>query len=348
MPLGRSGRSASEGKNGPARPANLAVDPDSIPRSHSAEGRIAAGEPDRARPMLKSTSIGLKRASSDLGPRPGRRRVWAGRRTSKGLAAVAAIAGSLMISSTAPALLEGGDRAADVHGAVNSAADGYGRLFIGGRYAHVFASVGAASSLPTEADPRADGRLCDPSSGIDTTMPSTADRAPRLSAAREGICFGPHDAIEYYELPGNAKRRPVGPDDVDVPWAVRSQLVDSRLFEGRVPASRKSPAKQSRPASVSARAKASRAFASRAPETPAWRPAGCSRCAGQIDRSSPRRAKSLAFVFPLDFLRHARSVRRERLPSGVARQREAPEMTAWSIRRGWWSASLRRSKEDNS
>jgi hypothetical protein len=281
----------------------------------------------------------------------GRRRVWTGRRISKDLAAVAALAGSLMISSTAPALLEGGDRATDVRGAVNPAADGYGTLFIGDRYFHVFASAGAAaSSLPTEADPRADGRLCDLSSGIDTTMPSTADPAPapRLSAAREGICFGPQDAIEYYELPRNAERRPVGPDDVDVPWAVRSQLVDSRLFEDRLPASRETPAKQHQPASVSTRAKASRAFASRARETITWRPAGCSRCARQVDRSSPRRAKSLAFVFPLDFLRHARSVRRERLPSGVARQREAPELTAWSIRTGWWSASLRHSKEDNS
>jgi hypothetical protein len=296
--------------------------------------------------MLKSTSISLKRASSDLpvvGLSPGQRRVWAGRRIGKGLAVVAAIAGSLMVSSTAPALLEGGGRA-NVHGAANPAADGYGRLFIGDRYA----SVGAASYLPTEVDQRADWRLCDPSSRIDTTMPSTADSPPRLSAAREGICFGPHDAIEYYEMPANAERRPAGPDDVDVPWAVRSQLVDSRLFEERLPVSRESPAKQTRPARVSAPAKLSRAFASRAPESPAWRPAGCSRCAGQIGRSSPRRAKSLAFVFPLDFLRHARSVRRERLPSGIARQREAPQVAVWSIRRGWWSASLRRSKEDNS
>jgi hypothetical protein len=304
----------------------------------------------RTWPLIR-TPFRLMRASSDppvVGLGRGRRRAWTGRRISKDLAAVAALAGSLMISSTAPALLEGGDRAAEVRGAVNPAADGYGRLFIGDRYSHVFASAGAvASSLPIEADPRADGRLCDPSSGIDTTMPSTADAPPRLSAAREGICFGPHDAIEYYELPRNAERRPVGPDD-DVPWAVRSQLVDSRLFEDRLPASRETPAKQPRPASVSTRAKASRAFASRARETSTWRPAGCSRCARQVDRSSPRRAKSLAFVFPLDFLRHARSVRREHLPSGVAREREAPELTAWSIRTGWWSASLRHSKEDNS
>jgi hypothetical protein len=326
--------------------------PDSIRRSHSTEGRMAARAPDRPRSLLKSASMGLARAPSDLfavGLRPVRRRVWAGSRTSKALAVVAAIAGSLMTSSTAPALLEGArDGAVDVHGAVNPGADGYARLSIGDRYAHVFASAGAASSLSVEADPLAGGPLCDPSSGIDTSMTSTADSARKLSAGREGLCFGPHGAIEYYESFGNAERRSAGAEDVNVPWAVRSQLVDSRLFEGRLSASRESPARRSRPTHVSAPAKVSRTFASRAPETSAWRPTGCSRCPGQVVRSSPRRAKSLALVFPWDVLRNARSVRRERLPSGVARQREAPQMTAWSIRRGWWSASLRRSKDENS
>jgi hypothetical protein len=302
--------------------------------------------------MIKSTSIGLRRASSDapvvgLGPIGGR--VWAGRRAHKGLAVAAAIAGSFLISSTAPALLERAeDGAAGIHGGVKPAADGYGRLFIGDRYAYVFASANAASSLPTEADPAPDGDVCAPSSAIDTTTRWTAYAAPRLSTAREGICFGLHDAIEYYESPRDAESRLIGPDDVDVPWAVRSQFVDSRLFTDRLPASRESPAKPSRPTNVSAPAKAARPLAWRVPESSASSPTGCSRCGRQIARSSPGRAKSFAFVFPLDFLRKARSVRRERLPSGVARQREAAQVAAWDIRRNWWSASLRRSKQDNS
>ncbi len=268
----------------------------------------------------------------------------------RGLAAVVAIAGSLMISSTAPALLEGAsDRAADIHGDVNPAEDGYGALLPGDRSAEVFASAGYA--IPTEADPLAGRRGCDLSSGIDTTAPLAADSAPAsgpAQSAREGICFGPHDVIEYYELRGNADPCSVDSDYAGVPSAVRSRIADTQLFQDRLSVSRESPAKASRQRNVSTLAKVPAAATRRAHEAPALRLAGCSRCVGQAAQSSPGRAKPFAIVLAMDLFRNARSVRREHLQSGVARQREAPRLAAWNPRRGWWSASLRHLKEDNS
>ena len=123
-----------------------------------------------------------------------------------------AIAGSLMISSTAPALLEGGsDRAAGIRGDVNPAADGYGGLLLGDWYRHdVFASAGAASSCRPRPIRWRDA-------GLRPIVGNRHDRAvgaplcSSLADPREGICFGPHDVIEYYALPrecGSALGRP--------------------------------------------------------------------------------------------------------------------------------------------
>lgn len=288
--------------------------------------------------MIGWTSDRLKLPSSDL--------LRAGKRTREGFAAAVAVAGSLIISSTAPALIEGaGARATDIHRNDNSGLDRYGALLTGDSYrpADVFAATGAASSFLTEAYPIAGSHSCNPSEKINTTVPATGVSAPAL-ATHEGICFGPHDVIEYYEFHGNADRRSVDRNTDGVPPTVRSHLADNQLFQVRPVVvataddgeyeSRESPANASRSPNVSTRAKLSPALTSHARGASALRPAGCSRCPGQVAQSSPRRAKSFAFVFPSDFFRNARSVRRERLPSGVARQREAPRVAAWNFPRG--------------
>jgi len=331
----------------------FAVNAESIIRKLFDTERIASGKPGRTRFMIESTFNGLKRVvrlGAGGGAAPGRKR------TCKGFAAAVAVAGSLMISSTAPALLESAsDRAKDLSGydgAVDSGPAGFGALAAGDSYrsADVFAAAGGASSLPTEACPLAGTRRCNSSSGINTTVPA-ADDSTSASTTHEGICFGPHDVIEYCVFEGNADRRPVDFEYNGVPSTVRSHIADSQLFrdpptvvataeqgdyEIREPYSARTsgtahllmPAKPSS-APTSHKRRASTSHNRRASTS---HPSGCSRCPAQVVQSSPRRARTFAFVFPMDFFRHARSVRREHLPEGGPRQREAPRVVAWNLR----------------
>ena len=282
-------------------------------------------------------STRLRQASSDLlFVRPGHD-PWtmgeAGKRMRQGFAAAVAIAGSLMISSTAPALLEGaGAGSTDIRSNVDSGLDGYAALFTGDPYrsADPFAALGAAPFSLTEAGYTSFG--CDQSSEIDTTMSATG-RSASASPRQEGICFGQHDAIEYFAIPRNPDRRSVD-FNTGVPSTVRSHIVDNQLFRDR-PAvvARSHSADASRTRKVSTLAKFSTAMTARTRRPWTLPPVGCSRCPAQVVQSSPRRAKAFAFLFPADFFRNVRSIRRERLPSGIARQREAPRVAAWNFRR---------------
>jgi hypothetical protein len=327
------------------------VNAESIIRKLFDTERIASGEPGRTRFMVRSTFNGLERASSDLlvvrlgagcGAAPAERK-----RARKGFATAVVVAGSLMMPSTAPALLKSAsDRATDLSGynsTVDSGLEGFGALAAGDSYrsADLFAAAGGASSLPTEAYPLTGTRRCNPSSGINTIVPAAND-STSASPTHEGICFGPHDMIEYYVFRGNADRRPVDFDYNGVPSTVRSHIADSQLFrdpptvvataeqgdyESREPHS----ARTSRTAHLSTPAKPSSAPISHKRRASTLHPSGCSRCPAQIVQSSPRRARTFAFVFPIDFFRHARSGRGEHLPGGVARQREAPRVAAWNL-----------------
>ncbi len=332
----------------------FAVNAESILRKLFDPERIASGKPGRTRFTIESTFNGLKQASSDLLVV----RLGAGcgaalaerKRTCKGFAAAIAVAGSLMISSTAPALLgSASDRAKDLSGydsTVNSSLEGFGALATGNSYrsADVSAAAGGASSLPTEAYPLAGTRRCNPSSGINTTVPATDD-STSASPTHEGICFGPHDVIEYYVFHGNADRRPVDFDYNGVPSTVRSHIADSQLFrdlptvvatagEGGYESREPHSAGTSGTAHLSMPAKRSSAPTSHKRRASTVHPSGCSRCPAQVVQSSPRRARTFAFVFQIDFFRHARSVRREHLPGGVARQREGPRVAAWNLQPG--------------
>ena len=304
--------------------------------------------------MIELTFNGLKQASSDflvvrLGAGCAAARAER-KRTCKGFAAAVAVAGSLVLSSTAPALLESAtDRAKDLSGydsIVDSGLEGFGVLATGDSYrsADLSAAAGGASSLPTEAYPLAGTHRCNPSSGLNTTVPATDD-STSASPTYESICLGPHDVIEYYVLNRNADRRPVEFDYKGVPSTVRSHIADTQLF--RDPPTVIATAEQgdyesrephspgtSGTAHLSMPAKPSSAPTSHKRRASTVHPSGCSRCPAQVVQSSPRRARTFAFVFPMDFFRHARFIRREHLPGGVARQREAPRVAAWNLRPG--------------
>jgi hypothetical protein len=261
-------------------------------------------------------------------PGPGRR--TQARRARNGLAAAVAIAGSLVISTTALALLEHvSDRATEVFGEVDQGLDGYGELFVGDshRSTDLFAAVDSASSS-TESYRLATSESCRQPSEIHATAPTKGDSAPTLST-RGRFCFRPHDVIEYYPLAGNDDRRSV---DLayDVPSAVRSNIADSRL----IAASEDEDAYDFRnfPESALRRSKAPSRSNARRREASIMHLVGCARCVGQVGQTLHKPAKLSAFVFPRDFFRSDRSVRQERLPTGVARQRGADRVIAWNFR----------------
>ena len=109
-------------------------------------------------------------------PGPGRR--TQARRARNGLAAAVAIAGSLVISTTALALLEHvSDRATEVFGDVDQGLDGYGELFIGDphRSTDLFAAIDGASSSSTESYRLATSESCSQPSEIHATAPTKGD-----------------------------------------------------------------------------------------------------------------------------------------------------------------------------
>jgi hypothetical protein len=334
-----------KGEMCPALLVNLAVNAGSIFRKLFDTGPIASREPSWARLMIKSAATRLKQASSDpmvVRPGPNPWSLRARKRTREAFAAAVGIAGWLMISSTAPALLEGANtRAIDIHGKDNPGLDGYGALLTGDSYqsADILAAAGAASSSLTEAYPLAGSHSCDKLRENNMTLPATGDSASALRT-RGGFCFGPHDVIEYYALHRNSDRRSVDISHDGVPSTVRSPIADNQLFQDlpSVVATADDDDDEfrepSRPSKVSPQAKSSTAPTAHARGASRLRPVGCSRCPGQVAQSSPRRAKSFAVVLAMDFFRNARSVRRERLPSGVARQRETPRVAVWYFRRG--------------
>jgi hypothetical protein len=306
--------------------ADLCVNVDSIlPRIFGAKANCPKGA--RAR-MIRSASPDLPA----IHPSPSRPR-QARRPTRNGLAAAVAIAGSLVISSTAPAVIEGAsDRATDMFGDVYSGFDRYGASFIGDsrRSTDLLGAVGGAFASSTET--LAGSEICSQLSEIDATAPATGDSAP-ASPTRGRFCFGPHDVIEYYPLAENADQPSVDLASDHIPSAVRSNIPDSRLIVATEDDdgydSRDSSESGSRTSKASARSKSN----SRRREASISPLVGCARCVGQVAQTSPKPAKLFAFVFPRDFFRSVRSVRRERLPTGVARQREANRVVAWNFRR---------------
>jgi hypothetical protein len=278
--------------------------------------------------MIRSRSPDL----AAVHPSPGRP-TPASRRARNGFAAAVAILGSLVISTTAPALLEdASDRATDILGDVNWGLDGYGALFMDPhRSTDLFAAVGAASSSSTEAYPLAGSEICSRRSGI-ATAPATGDSAP-ASPTRGRVCFGPHDMIEYYPLAGNADRPSVDLAYDHIPSAVRSNIADSVLIVATNDDDQYESRKSSESGRRSSKASAQSRSNSRRREASVLRLVGCARCVGQV-ATSPKPARLFAFVFPRDFFRSVRSIRRERLPTGVARQRDARRVVAWNFRRG--------------
>lgn len=259
------------------------------------------------------------------------------------LVAAVAVAGSLMVPLTAPALLEGGsDRATGISG-IGRDLDFYGGLLFGASYpsTDVFADADAASSSRGETDRPAGSERCDQLSNIDATA-LPASRSSSALPTRASLCFGPQDVIEYFASGAIADRRSVDLVYDKVPSAVRSTIADSQLMPVR-PAvvdrddddddddkdnSRKSAAHASHNAHLSAQATWRRRNAA------AVRPPGCARCAGQVAQTSAGPAKFFALPFTRELFRAAPSVRRERLPPGVAQQREALRVAAWIFGRG--------------
>jgi len=253
--------------------------------------------------MISTAFERLKQAGSHL---PGvrlRARMLVAKPTRKTFAAVAAIAGSLMISSTAPALLEGASfRAID-----------------GGDKAG-----GAPLSRP-----------------IDETVSAAGDSGS-ASLTLEQICSRPDAFIEYRGA--NAVSRSVELNDDVIPSTVRSKIADNQLFtnlpdvaatvDDNDDSARGSPTNASSRADMSKLAKLSAALIQRTRVRVTFRPAGCSRCGEQVAQLSASRGKSFVLMSFLNIARNARPVRREHLPSGVARQREVPRVTAWVLRRG--------------
>jgi hypothetical protein len=247
--------------------------------------------------------------------RPG----WSRRPAHKGLAAVVAISGSLLISSTAPALLEGaGYSRTDIYRGEKSGWNAYGVSFAG--------------------DSRRPTAVYETCRAIEESCRCAETDATRL--ARERLCPRPHGSIEYRGVPADTGGRPVELSDDVIPSTVRSKIADNQLFanlsevDATAGDNDDAPAAAPGPARVSKLTKLSAARIPRHRATPTLRVVGCARCGVQVAQSSPGRAKSFILMSFLDTARAARSPRREHPPSGVARQREAPRVAGWILRRG--------------
>lgn len=287
--------------------------------------------------MKKSTSNTGKQASPDgltvppsLGSPPAKKHAR------KSFAAAVATASLFMISSTAPASLEGASARATAIPGDEAGLYGNAGLFarVSYRSAEVFADY--ASVSPTEACPLAGSLGC----GESPPAQLTSDPATAFSL-NEPSCLGPNGAFETQTFRFNAVGGQYLYTCAGAPSAVRSTIADSELLQS-LPAvaapygedvyeSHVSPANGPSTRTASILAKLSAAPTRLARPASSLRPAGCSRCAGQIAQFPPTRAKSSAFVLSLNFFRKPRLFRRERLPGGVARQREAPQLAAWNF-----------------
>jgi hypothetical protein len=148
--------------------------------------------------------------------------------------------------------------------------------------------------------------------------------------------------VEYRAVRGDSDPSVAEPYGDGVPFAVRSPLTDDQLFteapalvaasEGDADDFSRSSANASRH-KVWRPAKARAASAARFRKSASLQVTGCSRCARPIVIASPRRANLFASPFLENVFRNARFVRRGNRPTGVAQQRVAPRLTAWSFRR---------------
>ncbi len=154
------------------------------------------------------------------------RKMLARKRAHALISATAATAVCLTISSTAPALLEGASiRPMDEFSDGGSGIGGLRNLFPDDsrQSVSVFAAVGYASTSPAEAAASYD---C-----VETPAASTMGGSASAAPTNGGIiCLGPHDAIEFHELRGNADRGGVEHAMDVVPSSVRSHIGDDQLF----------------------------------------------------------------------------------------------------------------------
>ena len=243
------------------------------------------------------------------------RKMLARKRAHAFISAAAATAVCLTISSTAPALLEGASiRPMDDFSDGGSGIGGLRNLFPDDsrQSVSVFAAVGYASTSPSEAAASYD---C-----VETPAASTMGGSASAAPTNGGIiCLGPHDAIEFHELRGNADRGGVEHAMDVVPSSVRSHIADDQLFvstshdDGSVPRESSGNTPGRKASNLERRSTAS---ISHARKGSSLHIAGCSRC-GQIVQSSPRRAKSFVVALAMDFVRAVRS-------AGAPRHRGAP------------------------
>ena len=245
------------------------------------------------------------------------RGMMAGMRARAFFTVAAATAVCLTISSTAPALLEGGSLMP-----IGDFSEDNSDL---SRLREVFAVAGYVSSSSSDT---AAGNDCVETQEIPTAAATTGGSAS--TAPTHGmICLGSHDTIEFHDLRGNADPS-AGELAMDVvPSSVRSQIADDQFFAStsdhngsisREPSGNASASKATNPA------KGSTGTRSHARKMSSLRVAGCSRCAGQIIPSSRRRARSFAVAFAMDLIRTVRS-------AGAPRHGEAPHAIAWYFRR---------------
>ncbi len=179
---------------------------------------------------MQAPSKRLKQRAYEAIVGPGRR--WggmlAGKRARASVPLAAATAVCLTFSSTAPALLEGGnDRPMDVYSDHGSGLGGLRDLFPDDtrQSVGVFAGVGYASSASNEPA-RYDCMETPEISATAGTASGSASTAPTNGI----ICLGAHDAIEFHQLRGNADRGAVELAMDVVPSSVRSHIADDQLF----------------------------------------------------------------------------------------------------------------------
>src|SRR5271167_4546440 len=147
---------------------------------------------------MQTSSNRLKQRAYEANAGPSRvsRRMLAGKRAHAVIAAAAATAVCLTISSTAPALLEGASyRPMDDYSDTSSGLGGLRDFFTDGsrQPAGVFATASFAFSSPSDAAASYD---CIETPEIPTTAAAAGGSA--LAAPTSGIiCLGAHDAIEF-------------------------------------------------------------------------------------------------------------------------------------------------------
>ncbi len=178
-----------------------------------------------------------------------------------------------------------------------------------------------------------------------STAPALLDGGSPKALQTRAEGFGAHFpapagmVVDYSAFRDAPDRSADVSDGNDIPPAVRTPIPDDQLL-GQAPALvaaseepiSQQPSGNPAPRKTSTPAKSPGASAFHGRKVASRQVTGCSRCAAPSAHSSPRRANLIASLFSGDLFR-ARFVRRANRPAGVAQQREAPRLTAWSFRR---------------